>query len=67
MYEIKREAGKVIVNKYGTGGGAKPILNASDDSYLVYNNNGVPAVGKLKDLPDADLLLALANHVDLRL
>jgi hypothetical protein len=61
VYEVKRENGKVIVTK-----GSHSKLNAPEDSYVVFKDaNGVQHVSKLKELNDEQLLLALANAIDI--
>lgn len=60
MYEIRREGGRVLITK-----GTTEILNAPDGSYIVYKDQDVQKVTKVKDLPDEKLLLALANVIRL--
>jgi len=64
MYEIKRDNGRVVIHK---GGGASPILSASEDSYVVFEKDGKASVSKVKDLPDDQLLLALSSAIPLKL
>lgn len=64
MYEIKRENGRVVIHK---GVGASAILNASEDSYVVFEKDGKASVSKVKDLPDDQLLLALSSAIPLKL
>ena len=63
MYQIKRENGRVVITK---GADTTPILNAAEESYVVYLESGHPTAVKIKDLPDKDLLLALARAVELK-
>ena len=61
MYEIERANGRVIVRK-----GEKLKLNAPEDSYVIHKPGPqLTTVTKLKDLNDAQLLLALASSVDI--
>jgi hypothetical protein len=66
MYEIKRDGGRVIITK-SVGDKTETVFNATNEAYVVYAQAGdIRTVTKIKDLPDADLLLALANAVSLK-
>lgn len=61
MYQIERKDGRVIVRK-----GESAKFNASEDSYLIFRgDDGSQQVSKVKDLTDVQLLLALANAIEL--
>lgn len=60
-YEIERADGRIIVRM-----GSRPKLNAPETSYIVYKDAaGEQRVSKVKDLTDEQLLLALANWIEL--
>ena len=64
MYEIKRENGRVII--YASKGNVNdPIYNAPENSYIIYQQGGI-VVSKVKDLPDEQLLQALAQAIILK-
>ena len=67
MYEIRREGGRVIVNRQA-GEKAFVVLNTTDEAYMIYRDvpQGTQMVTKVKDLPDEALLRALANAIDLK-
>jgi hypothetical protein len=58
MYEIKRANNRVRILK-----GSEPVFDSADTSYIIYMREGHQIVSLVKDLEDADLLLALANAV----
>ena len=62
MYTIERKDKRIIVKK-----GEHLRLNAPEDSYVVYkeSSSGEQKVTKLGDLQDEQLLLALANAIDI--
>jgi hypothetical protein len=62
VYTIERKDKRVIVKK-----GDHLRLNAPEDSYVVYKEagSGDQKVSKLSDLQDHQLLLALANAIDI--
>ena len=66
MYEIERKENRVIIRV-----GTKPVYSGAMESFLVYKE-GSPGsapfvkVSKVKDLTDEQLLLALANVVELK-
>ena len=65
MYKVKRDNGTVSV----TDRDGKEVYKADTDSYLVYKlspANQVYEVTQVKDLTDANLLLALATCVTLK-
>lgn len=65
MYEIARNGGRVIITQ---GDRDKPVVvfNASQDAYVMYTKDSGQRVTKVKDLPDEELLLALANAIHLK-
>jgi hypothetical protein len=66
MYEIKRDGGRVIITK-SVGDKTETVINTTDGAYIVYAAPGnIPTVTKVKDLPDEQLLLALANAITLK-
>ncbi len=61
MYEIKRDDKRVVIWK-----GDGTVLDAPEESYLIYDSKGAATVSKLKDLKDPELLIALANAIALK-
>lgn len=61
MYEIKRENGRVIISR-----NSMVVFNAADSAYVIYEKGGAQTVNTVKELPDAELLTALANAVLLK-
>ncbi len=63
MYEIERKDGQVIIRA-----GGKPVYVGAMESSVVYREelSLFVKVSRVKDLTDEELLVALANAVDLK-
>ena len=59
MYRVEKLDGKVIVRDAE----GHAVYSAPEDSYLVHRESTGVKVSRVKDLPDAQLLLALVNLV----
>jgi len=60
VYIIERKDSRIIVRQDD-----QPKFSAPEDSYIIYNSPAGQKCAKLKDLPDDQLLLAIANKIEL--
>lgn len=61
MYEVRRRDNEVIIYR-----GQDLVYQANNDSYIIRrDSNGGFRVNKVKDLKDDELLIALADSVEL--
>jgi hypothetical protein len=61
MYEIERKDNKVFIRK-----GTSAVYSASLDSYIIYRSDDKQLVSQVKDLTDAQLLLAVVNAIEIK-